>query len=364
MKYSAIVFILFLIITSCENNLKTDREPAVYGKVFDESGNPVANAEVCVIPNLPKSVIGGIIDIKDFEPYKINEVELIYFDANQKDNFILIHWTTASEINSDKFILEKSIYQNGSFGDYFIIDSLPGANNSMTEKNYSIKDYDVEDEGFYQYRLKAVNKNGEYQYSNPINFQYIIPKMSLSQNHPNPFNNTTNIHLQITDVNSQYIEVIEKTTDETIFKYNDFKDQGNYSFEFNFLKDGKHLRPGIFQAKLHSNDTTLITNMIKHFQFRTDDCEIPINVTTTDKNGKFKIPYYWFPDTMMVYRVALDGSVLGKFKYGTQANIITRKKINEDENTITYEVSENEIYIDKSLMVDMDCVTKTYQITK
>ena len=52
--------------------------------------------------------------------------------------------------------------------------------------------------GIYFYRLKQLDYNGSYQYSDEIEVEISQPKeFSLSQNFPNPFNPTTKIKYSI-----------------------------------------------------------------------------------------------------------------------------------------------------------------------
>ena len=52
--------------------------------------------------------------------------------------------------------------------------------------------------GKYTYRLKQVDFDGSYKYSNQIEIEVEVPsKFELSQNYPNPFNPTTKISYSI-----------------------------------------------------------------------------------------------------------------------------------------------------------------------
>lgn len=86
-------------------------------------------------------------------------VKLLSFDAKIVSNEALVSWKTASEINNSHFIVEKSI--NGlSFLD---VGRVNGSGNSNSEKEYSIKDKDLQP-GTTYYRLKQVDYDGKYEY--------------------------------------------------------------------------------------------------------------------------------------------------------------------------------------------------------
>jgi len=83
-------------------------------------------------------------------------VELIEFTAKSRENKVNnIKWTTASEQNSDYFIVERSL--NGA--DWDIVGNVKSAGNSNIENNYSIEDRDFTNFINY-YRLKQVDVDG------------------------------------------------------------------------------------------------------------------------------------------------------------------------------------------------------------
>jgi len=88
-------------------------------------------------------------------------VELLYFDAKPNNNRTVdLTWTTASEINSDYFIVEKSadasVWSN--------IGSVEAVGNSTQELNYYLEDLHPY-MGINYYRLKQVDLNGSVTYS-------------------------------------------------------------------------------------------------------------------------------------------------------------------------------------------------------
>ncbi len=90
-------------------------------------------------------------------------ISLMLFDAVCKDKKTMITWTTASEINSDFFTIERSIDRV----DWEQVIKIDGAGNSS-----SSLDYIWQDEnpflGVSYYRLKQTDFNGQYFYSNVV----------------------------------------------------------------------------------------------------------------------------------------------------------------------------------------------------
>ncbi len=97
-------------------------------------------------------------------------ITLSKFSANQLSNAdVTIQWRTEQEINADKFNIEKSSDGN-TFSDVSIVKAQ-GFSNAV--KDYSFTDKNPNSKGeFIYYRLKMIDKDGTYKYSN-------IAKVSL-----------------------------------------------------------------------------------------------------------------------------------------------------------------------------------------
>jgi hypothetical protein len=113
-------------------------------------------------------------------------VTLVDFKAVKNGFGIDIKWQTATEINNDYFIVEKS--KNGI--DFIAIGSIKGAGNSQSILNYQTTDHSPYNDISY-YRLKQVDYDGTVSYSKieSVNFN---DKKSLSI-YPNPGTGIFNI---------------------------------------------------------------------------------------------------------------------------------------------------------------------------
>ncbi|MBL1213626.1 MAG: T9SS type A sorting domain-containing protein [Ignavibacteriae bacterium] len=120
-------------------------------------------------------------------------VELTSFSFNIVEGKIILNWTTATEINNSHFIVQRG---NDKFS-FTDIGRVEGNGTTTEISNYSYQDISAED-GIYFYRLKQVDYDGSFSYSNKIEVDLIQPlELSLQQNYPNPFNPTTTIKYQI-----------------------------------------------------------------------------------------------------------------------------------------------------------------------
>jgi hypothetical protein len=113
-------------------------------------------------------------------------LELLSFTGNlQNDNSVLLNWKTENEINTSHFVVERSadgIRYNG-IGNV----TANGRNNTGGSFNYSFTDNDAINQSSQRlyYRLRMVDIDGNFKYSNiiSVSFPLITSKLSVS---PNP----------------------------------------------------------------------------------------------------------------------------------------------------------------------------------
>ena len=120
-------------------------------------------------------------------------IELLSFDGYKIDEKVRLAWTTATEINNDYFIVERS--QDGSlFNGY--VDSLGANGTSYTTKNYFT--YDLEPHlGTNYYRLKQYDFDGTFSYSNIISVHFDTDEAFVNLS-PVPATNNLNIEYSST----------------------------------------------------------------------------------------------------------------------------------------------------------------------
>ena len=122
-------------------------------------------------------------------------VELISFTALPKENIITLTWETATELNNMGFDVERS-----ADGRSFIkIADVTGKGTTTEKQQYNFTDNTINGEGKLFYRLKQIDYDGTFTYSEVISVEYsAVPvEFSLSQNYPNPFNPVTTIKFGI-----------------------------------------------------------------------------------------------------------------------------------------------------------------------
>ena len=124
----------------------------------------------------------SVLSTATFGSFTIDEgalpVKLISFTGSDINNqYILLKWSTSSEINSKYFELQKS--EDGvSFTTFAQVNA---AGNTNLIQNYSANDYHPEN-GYNFYRLKIIDLDGTLSYSNiiAVNFEVRLPQVFKS----------------------------------------------------------------------------------------------------------------------------------------------------------------------------------------
>lgn len=88
-------------------------------------------------------------------------VELLRFNASKTDDYVICNWETASELNCDYFIVERS--SNGV--DFEPIGQMDGAGTSNQTHTYTLYDSSPIDDGVSYYRLAQTDFDGTVTYS-------------------------------------------------------------------------------------------------------------------------------------------------------------------------------------------------------
>jgi hypothetical protein len=169
----------------------------------------------------------------------------------------------------------------------------------------------------------------------------------ISDNYPNPFYEYTNINFVIKG-HEYYFEIFERSTDQIISESDVQNGFGHYSYTISSIRDDRVRRPGVYDFILHYDDSVKIGEMYLDFIFDQNNCEIPEEVTRTDENGKFKITYNFFPDGYTGSYTNEVGLKIGDVLTTGYSDIIIRKKIAENDYSITYLLSRQKVFIDRT----------------
>jgi Secretion system C-terminal sorting domain len=126
-----------------------------------------------------------------------------------------LKWTTETEINSDRFEIERS---NTSRADWTKIGTVPAQGNSTRKTDYNLTDKNLPAAEKVLYRLKMIDKDGKFTYSIvlPVSVNCNTTKVSVF---PNPVQNGR-LYVSITGVKEQTEAVLMNLLGHVIAKKN------------------------------------------------------------------------------------------------------------------------------------------------
>ncbi len=191
-------------------------------------------------------------------------VDLINFSAGIENNNVSLNWMTASETNNKGFQVERAAsFPSPSQGEgvrqqpdgrgWEMVGFVNGNGTSTELNHYSFKDENLS-AGKYIYRLKQIDFDGSFEYSNEIEVDVnVINEFVLYQNYPNPFNPTTKIKYSIPSVEthssaSVQLKIYDVLGNEVAVLVNETQAPGEYEIQFD--ADKYRLSSGVYFYKL------------------------------------------------------------------------------------------------------------------
>jgi hypothetical protein len=175
-------------------------------------------------------------------------VELVSFTANSVRDEVELNWRTATETNNQGFHIER-MAAGGSFEE---VGYAAGFGTTTEPKSYSFIDSKL-DAGSYTYRLKQIDFDGSFEYSNEINVEVELPlEYALEQNYPNPFNPSTKISYSIPEDGFVKLAVYNLLGEEVATIVNTFQKADRYEVNFN----ASNLSSGVYVYKIEAANYT------------------------------------------------------------------------------------------------------------
>ena len=189
-------------------------------------------------------------------------IELLSFSSFVVDNDVTLNWITATETNNSGFQIERRETQNERSEEWKSISFVNGHGTTTEPQTYSYKDENLS-EGKYQYRLKQVDFDGTFEYSNIVEVEILPPaKFSLEQNFPNPFNPSTSIHYSLASRQFVTLKIFNSLGEEIATLVNEVKPAGNHTIEFKPESSIKNLVSSVYLYQLKAGEFIQTRKMI------------------------------------------------------------------------------------------------------
>ncbi len=181
-------------------------------------------------------------------------VELTSFTSKIINDKVQLNWSTKTEVNNFGFDVERQT-KNGQWEKVGFVN---GNGNSNSPKEYSYIDKNVIGGSKFLYRLKQVDNDGQFEYSDAVEVELVPNEYILSQNYPNPFNPTTKIRYQLPNESKVVIKVYNILGSEVMELLNEQKEAGVYEVEFK----ADNLSSGTYIYKINADNFVQTKKMI------------------------------------------------------------------------------------------------------
>ncbi len=176
-------------------------------------------------------------------------VELTSFTAVLVNQKVMLNWTTATELNNHGFEIQRK-FENT---DWATIAFKSGNGTTTEVTNYTFEDNisDLKKTNIY-YRLKQIDYNGEFDYSDEVEVVNFPDVYSLEQNYPNPFNPSTIIKFNLANAGFTSLKIYNVLGKEVANILNGELEAGPHQVSF----DASNLPSGVYMYTVSSGSFT------------------------------------------------------------------------------------------------------------
>ena len=175
-------------------------------------------------------------------------VELTSFTATATGETVALNWATASETNNAGFDVERS-----ADGEAFTtIDFVAGAGTTTDPQTYRFVDPEPPFTGTVHYRLRQVDLDGTFEYSETITVERTPQAFALLPSAPNPFRSTARLRYELPDAASVSLQVYDLLGRRVATLVNREQAAGRYTATL----DGSRLAPGTYFVRLRAGEQT------------------------------------------------------------------------------------------------------------
>ncbi|NLH60761.1 MAG: T9SS type A sorting domain-containing protein [Ignavibacteriales bacterium] len=178
-------------------------------------------------------------------------VELIYFVGYVTGPYVDLRWGTATEVSNYGFDVQRT----PDFLEWETLGFVEGNGNSNSPKHYSFLDSTVTPSGIYHYRLKQIDTDGQFAYSDTvtINFATSIQEsplppstFSFTNIYPNPLNPSGKINFSLKSRSLLTIELFSSLGQKMSVLIGKEYEAGDHSLEI----DLNNFTSGVYFLKI------------------------------------------------------------------------------------------------------------------
>jgi hypothetical protein len=181
-------------------------------------------------------------------------VELESFTAEARSSKVILNWQTATEVNNYGFEIHRQAEDN----EWITLGFVEGHGNSNSPKTYSFTDSYPTGGSKFMYRLKQIDNDGQFEYSDIVEVEFVPTEFTLHQNYPNPFNPSTVIKYAVPEDARVTIVIYDVLGSQIAELVNGDVAAGNHEVTF----EGSDLASGIYFYRLTAGSFSQINKML------------------------------------------------------------------------------------------------------
>ena len=155
-------------------------------------------------------------------------------------------------------MVEESDVEN----EWEMVAFIEGHGNSNSPKIYSFTDKNLVGGSKFMYRLKQIDIDGTFEYTDAVEVEVLPTKYELFQNYPNPFNPSTNIKFSLPEDTKLAINIYNLLGERVATVLNEELKAGFHQIEFNSNSAGYSLASGVYIYSIESNNFSKVKKMI------------------------------------------------------------------------------------------------------
>jgi hypothetical protein len=248
------------------------------GSTWSALGNGVDNLGVYALAVYPANgtmIVGGAFGFLGDGVTRVNfiaqftdpdnplPIELTTFAAKVNGYAVSLKWQTATELNNYGFEVERrSVSDQIENATWSKVGFVQGSGTSNAPKEYTFSDTDTKlAAGRYAYRLKQVDNNGTFKYSQSAEVEIgVAPKVfALNQNYPNPFNPSTTINFTLAEDSYVSLRVFDMLGREVQTLVNGEMKAGE---AHSIIFDASKISSGLYFYRLETGKSSLVKKLM------------------------------------------------------------------------------------------------------
>lgn len=315
-----IILIHLLVNSGCSNSNEPVLAGTLKGIVKDNQGNFISDAKIFIIYDWER-ITGLLPKEKNSNPLKPTSVILYSFTGVAFESGVKLSWITLSETDNLGF----KIQMKTESVEWQTIGFIAGKGTTNDTSYYSFKHLHLKIGETNYYRLKIIDLEGLFEYSNEVEFILSPPYSLLNQNYPNPFDQSTTVGFVLRNPSVVTMDVCHFRNNSVIYTILDKYqlNAGNYEvLIFNIPSNGYKLT-----LKIEEADTTYKFEKDIFMSYsKFDSSIINSNPNAISQNGSFEIKYEDIPLGKEYVATGIMGpEQIGAIKIRNKINLVVYK---------------------------------------